>query len=231
VKKRNKALSALVGGLLVGGAAALASCGQPLPSEVPLGGEETSRGEARVPQPARSAAAPSAAATEEEPDPASPDVEQAPAIVAQRTEANPDDSLGCTTPDAPPPSCGEVESGPCAELFGAVCAVVAQSFEPFLAAAAIRCLEEENRHSRCAAAEKCLGLALEKACVQPDDGEWCKEYLSRCPETKGFEAFGTQSKCEQARAALTSSAVKTFEKCLADACDLESCIEQLSPAS
>ena len=213
----------------------LVCCEPRLPSKVPLGGEEatadTDRARDRTAgagasRESKAQAADGAESEELDEDRgAEASDQEMPAIVAEKPAAEGE----CETSDAPSPDCDAIETGPCANIFGKLCAVLTQSVEAAVATSFVNCLAEKNRHSECAAVAACVDTAFTRACVGDEDRDWCKQYLGRCPKTKGFEVYSNQGNCERARASLVDATRDELDACLGEGCDLEGCLEKLAP--
>lgn len=210
--------------------AAALGCGRALPSTTPLGGEEEvgTRGSNEAGQ---TETPPTVVAQESEEEDGEDEGGETHAIVAEKPDASASEGEEgeCKPSDAQPPVCHELQAGPCAEEFGQLCSWVAESLTPEVASAAVSCLVERNRHSKCAEVVDCVEPALGQACVEDGDRKWCEEFLKRCPKVKGFEAQSNQETCERARASLTDSTSEKIDACLGDGCDVMDCLDKLAP--
>jgi len=136
------------------------------------------------------------------------------------------------TPGAPPapcddtsgsePSCRELESGACKEVFGPLCEQLGDALKPKIATTVVQCLVENNRRSRCESIEECLKRGLEQACVSPPDRDVCEKLFERCdpPEDGPWQDV---DQCARGLASLKPSVRTKVVECLEDSCELETC--------
>ena len=217
------------------------ACGSGLPSDVPLGGSEAepetrqrraraarSNDSARTSEPDEvseagesadgAAGAPAEATTDgaatQRAEPAS-DASAAAGADAAETASECDDSGGS------PPSCEELEAGPCATVYGPLCQRLREAIKPKISEPVVRCLEQKNRTSACAALTECLTLGLGASCPTSADEQLCRDTLGRCSKLSG--PWKDQQGCTRAVASFKPDAREELARCMKSSCKLEAC--------
>lgn len=232
-----------------------ASCGPGLPSEVPLGGTETSESDA----PGGSSRAPGAARAEassefegEGGDDGDGDKENAESddtiVVAAESSAAPApdqkkdekkkaaaapaadaaaSAKPCDDMGGPEPACGPLHGGTCGSGYGPLCEQLNEALKPKIATAVVECMAENNRRSHCEAIDDCLRGGLEQACVTPADSEVCEKWNKRCdaPAEGPWQDVGL---CTRGLASLKPKARAKVVECLENDCQVEACFLKAS---
>lgn len=226
-------------------AIAIGACGRPMPSSVPLGGDEephrkepavsTSEGPDLPETPVEEA---EEAALVEEPESnsdAKDDLPDGAKSDGQAEEAKDEEKLASVLPAAASvPACDDstpttFDCDPLSRscpVFAPLCAMFDGMLKPKVGQAIATCIVEGGCDFE--GMEGCARKAIQLACVDDAARAFCADRAEACADELR-ESKATREDCEYAVSSLLPDVRQDFTSCLADSCDLERCLMRVLP--